>query len=110
MHWANPQTGKDIQSFLGFINYFREYIPDYSKLTGRFDELRSVKTVVWNEKLDESFESLKRHMVHNASVLSPFNPDLPVILETDASGYAIGAVLYQLDLEGKRRYIQFYSK
>jgi hypothetical protein len=110
MHWAKPQTGKDIQSFLGFINYFREYIPDYSKLTGRFEELRSVKTVVWNEELDESFESLKRHMVHNASVLSPFNSDLPVILETDASGYAIGAVLYQLDLEGKRRYIQFYSK
>jgi hypothetical protein len=39
INWPIPTTGKQIQAFLGFINYFREHIPMISRITAPLDEL-----------------------------------------------------------------------
>ena len=57
----------------------------------------------------EAFDAIKKGMLENV-VLQIANPYKPFILRTDASGYAIGAVLIQLDSEGKERPVAFYSK
>lgn len=111
--WIIPKTGKDIQSWLGFINFFREYIPNYSDITAPFECLRYVKKITWSTELSDKFEHIKHHLVEESKILSKYNPKLPLILEVDASGRAIASVLYQ-SKEGeeisKRKYLQFFSK
>ncbi len=110
INWKRPQSGKEVQRLLGFINYFREYIPDYATMTKELEAVRFVKKLIWSDSLEDTFVKLKNHIQEKTNVLSKFDPLLPTFVETDASGLAVGAVLYQVDKEGKRRYIQFFSK
>jgi hypothetical protein len=107
--WPIPVTGKQIQSFLGLMNFFRESIPGFSHMSGPLDQLRGEKDLkqVWNEKHTECFNLLKS-MLSSAPVLS--YPDLneKMILATDASNYGIGAVLYQ-EYNNKKHYLRFLS-
>ena len=43
--WPQPTTGKQVQAFLGFVNYFREHLPMASKLTASMDNLRNLKQI-----------------------------------------------------------------
>ena len=54
----------------------------------------------------QAFDAIKRGMLENV-ILQIANPYKPFILRTDASGYAIGAVLSQLESEGKERPVAF---
>ena len=63
----------------------------------------------WTILTEDAFTYLK-HRFTTAPILATFNPAVQVILETDASDYAIGACLSQKDKEGKLRPIAFYSR
>lgn len=93
--WPKPQTGKDIERFLGVVNYFRSHIPCASTLTGPLDALRKTPDLskVWNTCHDMAFKTLKRVLRH-APVL--YQPDFrrPFLVATDASNAGIGAILY----------------
>lgn len=99
--WPAPRNFKELQSFLGFANFYRRFIDGYSKsvrpLTDMLKGMQAgVKTrhFVWTMDQQESFDLLKRKFTE-APVLTHFDPQLPILLETDASGFAIGAVLSQ---------------
>ena len=79
---------KDIQSFLGFANFYRRFISDYSDIVVRLTRLTR-KGVVWNFSDDawKSFEALKAAFT-STLVLTHWVPDKPIIVETDASDYA----------------------
>ncbi|MCO5593072.1 hypothetical protein L7F22_047078 [Adiantum nelumboides] len=92
-----------------FTGFFRKFIKDYSKVAAPLTQLlkggvKVPKTsaphrkgnppVVWNERLDESFRTLK-HLVTTTPILHIVDPSKPFVVETDASDYAIGAALYQ---------------
>ena len=53
-----------------------------------------MKPIAWNEQLDKSFETLKEHVCQAPTLLLP-DPSKPFSIETNASDYAIGVVLYQ---------------
>jgi RNase H-like domain found in reverse transcriptase len=90
-----------VQSFLGFANYYRRFIKDYSKVMTPLTELtKKDKAFEWNEAAQEAFDELKR-VFTTAPVLASFNPDLEIRLKTDVSDFAIGAVLSQPNSEGK---------
>ncbi len=91
---ANPEIEKDVQSFLGLINYYRRFIKNCSKVSKPLTELTKEVPFVWNERSAEAFKVLKE-MVTTAPILQAFREDLPVIVTTDASKKAIGAVLEQ---------------
>jgi hypothetical protein len=96
----HPTTSKQCQSFLGFVNYFRQHIPNAALLMAPIDALRSHdeknkgKPFKWNAELDMHFKSLKQ-ILQSDLVLS--HPDLnhPFCIATDSSDHAVGCVLYQ---------------
>ncbi|PSK33408.1 hypothetical protein B9Z65_8922 [Elsinoe australis] len=111
--WPEPTTVKEVQALLGFFNYYRKFVKDFSKLAAPISNLTK-KEISFNfdEKCKQAFKEL-RHRLTTAPVLTLFDPDREAILETDASDYAIGACLAQRDPndpKGARKPIAYYSR
>ena len=108
--WPTPKTVKEVQSFLGFANYYRRFILGFSKIaTALHDLTKSTTQFEWNDKTQKSFEQVKEALLQEP-VLVMFDPSKPIELETDASDYALGGQIGQPDENGKIRPIAFYSK
>jgi len=108
--WPEPKKVKDVQSFLGFANFYRRFIPDYSAIVVPLTRLTR-KGVKWDFTAAArlSFEALKRAFT-SAPVLTHWIPDRPIIVETDASDYALGAILSIQDEAGEIRPVAFHSR
>lgn len=129
--WPKPATVKEVKSFLGFCNMYRKFIPQFHTMSKPLNELtlgyvpakcrsRSKKegatltlssdiTHLWNDKHDTAFTDLK-HALTSDLVLGIADKERPFFLHVDASGFALGAVLYQNDPEGKMRVIAYASR
>ena len=100
--WPEPKNHRDVQVFLGFANFYRRFINEFSRIVaalmtllkggkkGKFDIKFS-----FTEEARESFRRLK-HAFTTAPMLLHFDPKRKIQLETDASGVAISAILSQL--------------
>lgn len=108
--WPTPKTGKDIERFLGIINYFRNHIPNASSLTAPLDRLRkgSDLKAVWTKELQAAFDRLKEAL-QRSPVLHQPDMSQPFCVATDASSSGIGAMLYQVR-NGKKCYIAFMAR
>jgi transposase InsO family protein len=107
-NWPLPLTGSQIQSFLGFTNYFRKFIPLYSTLAAPLESLRNYKSFQLNDLQIQSFSALKNAIL-KAPILKLANFELPFAIATDASATGIAAVLFQDTNEG-RNYISFEAR
>ena len=108
--WPQPKRVKELQSFLGFINFYRRFIEDFSKIARPLHDLTRKDTKWnWEEKHQKSFETLKEK-VTSAPILVQPDVSRPFKLETDASEFATGAVLSQLCDDGKWRPTGYLSK
>ncbi|KAG0437254.1 Retrovirus-related Pol polyprotein from transposon 17.6 [Dictyocoela muelleri] len=99
-----PKTKKHVQKLLGFLNYFKAFIPNFSNKTLYLTELfRNESKTKWcdeyNDMTDKTINQIK-----NAPILKYPDPKLKFTLETDASDLAIGSILEQKD-----NLIAFYS-
>ena len=109
LEWPVPNTVKDVQAFLGLANYNRKFIENYSKIAQPLTELTRKDTAFkWDSGQKKAFQLLKT-ACQEAPVLRMFNPRLGLILETDASDYAIGACATQ-EHGNKRHPIAYYSR
>jgi putative transposase len=108
--WPQPRTGKDIQRFLGLVNFFRLHIPNMSQLAHALNPLREAASLkkLWTPACQASFDSLKYALRH-APILSFPALDHPFYVATDASNLGIGAVLYQI-IDKKTKYIGFHAR
>jgi hypothetical protein len=112
LKWEIPESVKDVQSFLGFANFYRRFIEGFSKICYPLTEL----TKKTNEKFDWkanprnqiAFDMLKKYFTE-APILRHFEPVWPVVIETDASDFAIGAVLSQV-IDGRLHPIAYHSR
>ena len=107
--WPEPRKVKDIQSFLGFANFYRRFISEYSDIVIPLTRLTR-KGVPWNFTDDarNSFNTLKSAFI-SAPVLTHWVPDRPIIVETDASDYALGAILSIQTDSGEIHPVAFHS-
>lgn len=90
-----PKTMKQLKSFLGLANYYRRFIPSFSALCAPLYELtRNKKLESWSKKNIKVFEEIKKALVSPSVLCMPdFNKEF--FVTTDASDYAIGAILSQ---------------
>ena len=108
-NWKAPTTQKEVRRFLGFTNYYRMFIANYSKLAGPLTALTGKGVEFsWSIPAEKGFEALKDKFCR-APVLSHWDPGLPTFLETDCSGFALGGALIQ-ERDGVRRPVGFYSQ
>ena len=94
--WPKPVSGKDIQSYLGYLNYYNSYFQDFAKITQPLNKLRGDKFIVWDQVLTQCFENTKAMFVKEVSKGYPDWEGSPFILDTDFSSTAMGAVLSQV--------------
>ncbi|MCG8035188.1 MAG: DDE-type integrase/transposase/recombinase [Candidatus Thiodiazotropha taylori] len=92
--WPIPTDSKQLLSFLGFMNYHRNHIPDFAKVSSDLYALAHAKTYYWSDRHQACFNKLKQLAI-SAQVLAHPSPDGLFILDTDASGDQIGAELSQ---------------
>ncbi|GJP82049.1 hypothetical protein CLOP_g12174, partial [Closterium sp. NIES-67] len=89
--WKPPTNLQQLQSFLGFVNYVRRFIPNMAGLTGPLTDLLQKGTFYeWGEKQQAAFEALKK-LLMAPPVLHIADPERPFEVITDASDIAIGA-------------------
>lgn len=93
--WPTPKTVAHVQQFLGFANFYRRFIPQFSKITRPLHELTQKDTrFEWTEARETAFQTLKTAFT-SAPVLQIADPYAPFIIECDCLDYALGAVLLQ---------------
>jgi transposase InsO family protein len=111
LEWKSPSSLTEVQSFLGFANFYRRFIRNYSQIARPLTELTksSAKDWKWTTEAELAFHELKARFT-SAPILAHFNPQKPVIVETDASDFALGAVLSQRDNENLLHPVAFHSR
>jgi hypothetical protein len=89
-------TAKELQRFLGLINFYRRFIPKAALLMKPLTDalVGAPKIIRWSEELQEAFEAAKK-AVAGAMLLSHPQANAEVSLATDASNSHVGAVLQQ---------------
>ena len=108
--WPRPTTVKGIQAFLGFCNFYRIFIPDYSSLAaGLISLVKKDTPFVWGPVQESSFVSLKEQFVEGR-VLLHFNPSKASHVFTDASDKAISGILNQHNQDNKLQPVAFFSR
>ena len=107
--WESPKCVKDVQGFLGFANFYRQFIKDFAKLASSFTALtRKDKKFQWTLIEEMAFQAIKK-VFSSAPVLLHFDPDKECTMETDASDYVSRAVFPQPDHEGILHPMAFMS-
>ncbi|KJZ68297.1 hypothetical protein HIM_12312 [Hirsutella minnesotensis 3608] len=108
--WQRPRSVKGVRSFLGFANYYRQFIPRFSNIAAPLTELTKKDAVfVWSKECEAAFDELKT-LLTSAPVLAQWDPDRETIVETDSSGYVTGGALSQKGDDGIMRPVAFFSK
>ncbi|XP_044724574.1 reverse transcriptase (RNA-dependent DNA polymerase) domain-containing protein [Hirsutella rhossiliensis] len=109
--WATPTNVKSVRSFIGFANFYRIFMPDFSVIAEPLTRLTKKDVPFrWDGLCDEAFEKLKDLLI-TAPILAHFHPERETILEADASGFASGGVLLQRDDKGGLvRPVAYFSK
>ena len=93
--WPTPTKLKELRSFLGFGNYYKDFIAQYSKLTRPLHELtKKLVTWHWDDAHRTAFQTLKDKFTSYPVLRNP-DPTKKYILDTDASLYAVGATISQ---------------
>lgn len=115
-YWPTPQNKCQTQAFLGFANYYRRFICNYSKLARPLTHLTANIPFSWEAEQEHAFEELKRAFL-NTNILTNFDRRLPTIVETDASNQSIAACIlqfHQTDMyaqnKGEWKTVDFHSR
>ncbi|XP_041961809.1 uncharacterized protein LOC121720042 [Alosa sapidissima] len=112
--WPVPTTVREVRSFLGFVGYYRRFIPAFAQKASPLHALlrgtggHKTRSIKWTSDCERAFSQLKQALV-KAPVLAYADFTLPFRLYTDASLHGLGAVLAQVQ-GGRERVIAYGSR
>ena len=108
--FPTPTTIKDLQEFIGMVNFYHRFIPHVAAtLAPLYEVLKGKpKKLLWGPQQEEAF-TIAKEALASASLLVFPAPGATLQLTTDASGIAVGAVLEQL-IDGNPHPIAFFSR
>ena len=107
-----PTTAKTTRAFITMCSFYRRHIPDFTKMTRPLVEAckKNIK-FDWTEECQRSFEELKRTLATAPMLPYPRHEDgHHMVLHTDASIEAIGAILAQEDPDGEEHVLQYFNE
>ncbi|KAL0200303.1 hypothetical protein M9458_003490, partial [Cirrhinus mrigala] len=112
LRWPRPANVKELQRFLGFANFYRRFIRNFSAVAAPLTSMvkKNNSKLSWSQAASEAFELLKRRFA-TAPILHHPDPEREFIVEIDASNTGVGAVLSQRHGDPPKLYpCAFYSR
>jgi RNase H-like domain found in reverse transcriptase/Reverse transcriptase (RNA-dependent DNA polymerase)/Integrase zinc binding domain len=111
-NWPAPTTLTELRSFLGFCNYYRKHIRQFSRVAGPLYNLTKGNVPYdWTPACQLAFLTLKTMMTQAPVLMLPTTgTDAEFVVSTDASGFALGAVLLQRDKSGDLKPCAYMAK
>ena len=110
LDWPTPKTVKEVQSYLGFANFYGKFINNYSALTTPLTSLtRKAAKFVRSPATETAFRTLQQAFT-TTPILRHFQPTQPLTIEADASDFALGCILSQPSANGDLHPVCFYSR
>src|SRR6266498_3151973 len=107
--WPEPRKVKDVQSFLGFANFYHCFIFNYSNIVVLLTCLtRKGITFQFTDKACMAFTTLKKAFT-TVPILTHWIPDCPIVIETDASNYVLAAILSIVTEDDQLHPVAFHS-
>ncbi|SJL06860.1 uncharacterized protein ARMOST_10202 [Armillaria ostoyae] len=106
--WPMPMKKKELQSFLGFTNFYCKFIKNYSKVVCALTQLTGNVEWTWGTAQNQAFQQLKKQMAEDVILAIP-NRTSRFRVEADMSNGAIGTILSQ-EQEGRWQPVTFMSK
>mgnify|MGYP003312821645 CR=1 FL=1 len=105
VNWPQPTTVKALNTYLGFIGYYRSFIPKFAKWTKDMNSQRKSLKLHWTEKMDQNFYKLREAFRSSPIRAYPqYDTDEPFRLTLDFSKDNLAAILSQKQ-EGRERLI-----
>ena len=112
--WEVPHTQKQLQAFLGFVNFYRQHVRNFAQIAAPLTDLQGRGDNKGGNKFTmtagaiAAFHKLRQAMM-SAPVLHAIDPHSPFVVYTDASDVAVGAVLHQV-VGGEEVCVAFASR
>ena len=98
----------ELRSFVGLCSYYRRFVPHFADIARPLYQVTTQKLFSWSTEAETAFLTLKQALT-SAPILGYPRPEGQLILDTDASNFAVGAVLSQVQ-DGEERVLAYYSQ
>ena len=113
MNFPQPEVNTQLRSFLGVVNYFRDFVPDHSNVVSPLHQMinhsASKQTKLkWTSEGEQAFKAIKL-LISKSPMLYFIHDTAPIVLMTDASDYGIGGDMYQT-IDGQKQLVALVSK
>ena len=94
LEWPSPKNITELRGFIGICTYYRKFVKGFSKLTSPLTDLTKKDAFKWDEEAEKAFQKMKEVM-SSCPILALPDFTKPFVVQCDASGGGIGAVLKQ---------------
>ena len=105
-----PRNVSELRSFLGLLNYYRNFLPNLATVLHPLNELLQTKRKwKWSSECNSAFQEAKK-LLTTSHVLAHYDAKLTICLAADASAYGIGAVISHVMPNGEEKPVAFASR